>query len=88
MKRHIAFHEIAFETALKAEARAPHEPTLMQSGNSRGPIKMWICTRHRCNEIRYTYDLEPPVCLGGAKWSFTTQTPFDPSIHAEKARFG
>lgn len=79
-------HDLSYVYIARAEARAPHPPTRMLSGNSRGPVKMWICSMPKCNATEYTYSShETPTCFGGMKWSFTTKTPYDPRIHSEKA---
>jgi hypothetical protein len=83
-RRHIAFHERGWESFSRAEARAPHPPTEMLSGNDRGPIQMWVCGMPHCNEIRYSYNSSAPapLCTGGLYFSFITAgAAFDPSIH-------
>lgn len=82
-KPKIGLHEVGYERLSEAEKRRPHPPTTMKSGNSKGPVKMWICTRKWCESVEYTYGhaLTPPTCFGGAAWSFTTNGVFDPRIH-------
>ena len=86
-KRRVGLHEISYELMSKAEARAPHFKTTMMSGNSRGPVKMWVCPNGRCGEVVYTYgaSLEAPECFGGVMWSFTTASGFDPRLHHPRA---
>ncbi len=81
-------HDTAFTQAARVEAKEPHYPTEMRSGNSQGPIKMWVCGIPGCNSYEYTYSSPhgPPECLGGMKWSFLTSLPFNPKIHLESAR--
>ena len=82
-KRKIGLHEVAFERLAEAETHAPHAPTEMISGNSRGPVKMWLCTRVRCHMVEYTYGekMTPPTCYGGAQWSFSTDGTYRPGVH-------
>lgn len=82
-KRRIAYHEISYEVAARVEARRAHEPTPMRSGQSTGPIRMWVCDRPKCGEVAWTYVAPhtPPICAGGALFSFRTSAPFDPSVH-------
>lgn len=87
-RHHIAFHERSYEMLARAEARRPHEPTPMLSGNSRGPIQTWVCGWAHCNEVRYTYreGSAAPVCEGGFYFSFVTSgAAFDPSVHTTSA---
>ena len=80
----VAYHEVSFEVAARLERREAHEPTLMRSGNSKGPVKMYVCDRPRCGEYAYTYTASAgtPVCHGGALFSFvTTGGVFDPNVH-------
>jgi len=82
-------HEIAYTTATRVEAKEPHRPEEMRSGNSVGPIRMWICAVPKCNQYSYTYSShQTPVCEGGMKWSFLTTLPFNPRIHSPKALGG
>ena len=78
-----AYHDIAFEVAARLEARQAHEPTVMRSGNSQGPIAMFVCDMPHCGEVKYSY-VKPhatPVCSGGALFSFRTTAPFDANVH-------
>ena len=80
----VAYHEVSFEVAARLERREAHEPTLMRSGNSKGPVKMYVCDRPRCGGYAYTYTASAgtPVCHGGALFSFvTTGGIFDPNVH-------
>lgn len=85
-RKKIGLHEVAYERLSEAEKRRPHPPIPMKSGNSKGPIKMWVCHEVHCQQIEYSYVAphRPPICTGGARWSFTTTGTYDPRIHAEK----
>lgn len=83
-RNHIPFAERGYELLARAEARRPHEPTLMMSAVSRGPVQTWVCGWAHCGEVRYTYreGSKAPMCSGGAYFSFVTAgAPFDPSVH-------
>lgn len=83
-RNYIPFSERGYELLVRAEARAPHPPTAMMSGNTRGPVAMWCCAWAGCGEVRYTYQpgAEAPTCGGGMYWSFVTEgAVFDASVH-------
>lgn len=83
-RKHIAFQDRGWEAFHRAEARAPHLPIEMLSGNDRGPIRMFVCGMPHCNEIRYSYlrSDATPVCDGGLYFSFVTAgASFDASVH-------
>ena len=86
-KRYVAYHEVAYEALSRAETRRPHEPTEMRSGNSHGPVKMYVCDRPNCGGIEYVYGekREIPVCFGGAQWSFKTSF-FEEGLHRDWLR--
>ena len=86
-KRYVAYHEAVYEHLARAEARRYHEPVEMRSGNSRGPVKMFVCDMPNCGGIAYVYGEKPglPVCLGGAMWSFKTSF-FEAGLHKEWLR--
>ena len=88
-RKRIGLHEVVYERLSEAEKRRPHPPTEMHSGNSMGPVKMWICFEHRCGEIQYTYGANdaPPTCFGGLQWSFTTDGTYRPGVHKEWVRW-
>ena len=87
-RRRVALHELTYERLSEAEKRLPHPPIPMRSGNSHGPIKMWVCNQPFCEGIEYTYKAPhtPPICFGGMKWSFSTDGSFDPRRHHPWAR--
>jgi hypothetical protein len=83
-RRRIALHEIAYERLGEAERRSAHPPSMMLSGSSKGPMKMWVCGEARCGEVTHTRadETRTPVCFGGMKWSFVTAGGiFDPRVH-------
>jgi len=81
-KRRVGLHEVVYERLSEAEKRSPHPPTEMLSGNDRGPIRMWVCSWARCHATQYTYtDHSPPVCFGGAQWSFSTDGIYREGVH-------
>lgn len=81
-KSRVALHEVSYERLSEAEKRLPHLPTPMRSGNSKGPVKMWVCDLPMCGGVEYTYSSrQTPVCEGGARWSFSTTNAYDPRIH-------
>lgn len=84
-KRRIGLHEVVYERLSEAEQHAPHPPVEMRSGQSSGPVKMWVCHEIRCHEVTYTYgaSLEAPICRGGAMWSFTTDGTYRRGVHKE-----
>lgn len=85
-KRKLALSDVGWERLSEAEKRAPHVPTEMISGNSKGPIKMWLCSRPGCDSIEYQYNARSnvtPICGGGMRWSFLTSGPYDAGVHKE-----
>jgi hypothetical protein len=88
-RKRVGLHEVIYERLSEAEKRRPHAPSEMRSGNSKGPVKMWICHEKWCGEVQYTYggNLAPPSCDGGARWSFSTNGIYDPRIHKEWVRW-
>ena len=74
--RRIEPHEYGWEFAKKIEKLVPHRPEAMRSGESTGPLKMWICNVPGCGRIERTITLDPPVCEGGYPWSFSTREIF------------
>ena len=51
----------------RARERKAHPATRMRSGNSLGPIRMFVCDR--CSAIQYVYHASDPVpvCCGGLR---------------------
>ena len=41
----------------------PHDPWRMRSGQSYGPILLWLCDA--CRSTQYSTDSFPPLCMGG-----------------------
>ncbi len=87
-KKKIGLHEVVYERLAEAEKRQPHPPREMRSGNSKGPVKMWVCNELWCEGVAYTYvpPHTPPICHGGLKWSFMTNDNFSARIHQPSAR--
>ena len=75
----IAAHEVGFELLRRAETREPHTTLLMTSGNSKGPIVLWLCPHPKCGRTAYSYvpGDAPPLCSGGYAFSFTTVSSYD-----------
>ena len=61
----------------KAETHETHRKVPMISGQSKGPVLMWICPYASCGNVTYTYVRGDgaPICVGGLEWSFST-VPF------------
>ena len=63
MARTVTFDEYGWETAVQLEAKSEHGPWKMRSGQSRGPIRMWICDF--CQSYLHTIGTGPvPYCYG------------------------
>jgi hypothetical protein len=82
-RKKIGLHEVVYERLSEAEKRQPHAPRQMRSGNSKGPIHMWVCNELWCEAVEYTYTEPhtPPVCFGGMRWSYRTNDNFDVRVH-------
>lgn len=72
-KRIVGLQDVGFEMLMKAETKQAHPPLLMRSGQSHGPIRMWVCNEPFCESYEYTYGSHAtPTCFGGLAWSFQT----------------
>lgn len=55
-------HEIWVEELHRVSKRSPHEARPMRSGESKGPLKLFICDF--CRDYTYTTSKHAPVCTG------------------------
>ena len=61
-------HEVWLNTLQRVCKRGPHTPIAMRSGQSKGPIKMYICDI--CQTVEHSISYDAPVCAGSSRTFF------------------
>lgn len=56
--------QIGWREAVRAKKLRPHPPTIMQSLESHGPIKDFICPV--CRQFQLSSSALTPICYGGS----------------------
>lgn len=62
--------DASWREAMRAAKRSPHREMTMRSGESRGPLKLWLCDL--CRATARSLTNEPPTCTGGSAHSFAS----------------
>ena len=55
--------DVCWREASRAKARLPHGSRRMQSLNSVGPLRLFVCPA--CNTTEYSVHTKGPFCTGG-----------------------